>query len=189
VRFEVDSNPYAPPAVSSGTAADVPPHDAFVTFRLRFLPVWLLLLGVGGAVSLLTALLMEPYQWLVLKAAMIAAVSGSLLGTVVLLLVYPVYACDRGVRGNDFWGIFHYVDWQKINRVSTGRIGNLVHLKLHAATLRRPIWLPMYIRRQDAFWQIVREHAPSDCPLQQFRPTAVGRQNTEKAVAVSGSHF
>jgi len=160
-----EHNPYEVPRRQQVVRHRPPPDEPLTRFRVRFLPVWLLLFVAAVVGSSGTFGLLYTFSGRIPQIILGTSIVGSFLGAVVVFDLYPVRAGRSGLHGYDFWGVFYYVEWTGIHRVSETRLLTLNYLKLHSDALPRPIWLPLYLKDSAGFWRLVDEHAPVGSPL------------------------
>ncbi len=166
-------NPYAPPTERNDVPSNEPPATEFMLFRVRFLPVLLFLFIVGGLVATILTVPPERHHisWFFLIGLSLFA---SIAGTLLVVFQFPIYVHPRGIRCYDFWGQYAYVDWMQINRVSKSNFFGFRYLKLHSALLRRPLWLPLFLRRHAEFWSLISQYELSP-PLRTASTTRTGK--------------
>lgn len=66
----------------------------------------------------------------------------------------------------DAWGFSLDVGWNNIERVKTITVfPGLSYLKVFSPELKRPLWLPLFLRNREDFFKVVTKYARPDSPL------------------------
>ncbi len=136
-------------------------------FYPSFFRPFLLVFVLGAALGLPTITMLSGfsvpvtgYAWLSLLSAVFAA-----LWTLAMMPLLKVRVGAEEINATDFWGFRRSLRWADIESTSRFRFLGLEWLRLMPADGSRPLWLPTFIRKRDAFLASVKEFAPADHPL------------------------
>jgi hypothetical protein len=143
------------------------------SFRLAFLPVFLLMLALG---------LLANGVWLLIFFVLKIKTAGLLVGlggvTVVVVLLaflavvfFPTGVGSWGVRGYDAWGLYHNVAWADVEAARPARLLGLRFLRVFPRG-GRPVWVPLFLSDMTRFRGLVAQHAGPGHPLTAALQTA-----------------
>ena len=79
---------------------------------------------------------------------------------------FTVKVAPSRLRCFDAWGFSLDVGWNNIERVKTITVfPGLSYLKVFSPELKRPLWLPLFLRNREDFFKVVTKYARPDSPL------------------------
>ena len=147
-------------------------REKIASFRMSILPFLAVVtawgIGIGSALGLVIIWFLWPGPF-VAMFALVCGIGGaeaaSLAGVLILVACYPVHVGAWGVRGFDFWGIYHETTWEEIAAVRPINFLGLRFLRAFRAGKRRPLWLPLFLADMRGFTELVRRHAGPAHPL------------------------
>jgi hypothetical protein len=91
-----------------------------------------------------------------------------MLFTALINRFFYVEVREGGVRGYDFWGRYHFVDWREMEKVEHRRVLNLTFLRIFYRSGKSPLWLPLFLKKREQFSSAVARLAPEDNPLKDY---------------------
>ena len=144
------------------------------TFRMEFKPLFLFIY-IAGSIAGATSII----SWTVLAPSFSDVETYIVLKTVGHYIVFfaPVYsaACAYalttyfryvitidGIGGKSLLGPVRLARWGDIGQMKPVRIGNLHFVRLVTRDRGLPIWLPLFIRDDEAFGGTILQYAPMD---------------------------
>ena len=136
-----------------------------VTFRVSFLGVLSYVaaygLSIGLGIGLLLTLLAGDH--IPAEGWAVAAVAGLLVGAVlvgIMVAVFSTKVSAAGIRAFDVWGFPHVVAWVDMTTARRLNMGGLKFLRVSSDAKGRPLWIPLFHRRQVEFVAAVTSLAP-----------------------------
>lgn len=139
-------------------------------FRLRFMP-FALSQFVPGAWSFLLLLWQGPQEWRIWLTVLLAlkVTGGGVLVAAIVSRCFPVIANARGLRARNFWGQAREVAWEDISEVKPIRwLIWTDFVRISTKESRNIVWLPLFLREQNAFEDKIKQWAPLENPLRVF---------------------
>lgn len=165
-------NPYAPPETTVGR-----PDQRVYIARLEFWRVFLVAVALTVVVTvpiLYVASLYELIAWHLLIPAFMIAFSAQAL----LIRFQRITISADILRCSDFWGRYHTIETNSINKISPVGFGIFRFLQLHNSTTKSPLWLPLFIARIDKFWEFICTHVEPGSEIYQAAKKRVSCQPT-----------
>jgi hypothetical protein len=144
------------------------------TFRISFWRVLSWALGYGLSVGLIVGAISSYLagQPLAIYMFVVAAVAGLLVGMLLVAIMVAVFATRVGathVKAFDVWGLPRTMEWHEMVSARVVNIAGLAFIRV-AGGVGRPLWIPLFHRRQQDFAAAVRELSPHDNVLQAALP-------------------
>lgn len=84
---------------------------------------------------------------------------------------YKITITNEGLRGYDFWGVYHTINWKGIIKVTPVKILGLKYIKINNEDSSRPLWIPLFLNDMDGFIKEVKGRLEADNPLQLYLQT------------------
>jgi hypothetical protein len=81
---------------------------------------------------------------------------------------FKIVVTDNYLRGYDFWGKYHTIDWGSVIGVKPIRIVGLKYLRVDNTESRRPLWIPLFLDDISGFRLEVIKRLNSDNPLKKY---------------------
>lgn len=155
-------NPYASPTASSG--------DTLLKFRSS-LPLTFCMIFIYALLgTLLTGLFQTDLKSVpdTLLSVVPRLALYVLVLSIALVWLLPVYVSSKGIRSYTLWGNYDTVAWEGIDRVRAINLLGLRYVRLYSTSIRRPIWIPLFLARMKEFVTEVRARTSLDHPLNEY---------------------
>jgi hypothetical protein len=85
-----------------------------------------------------------------------------------MVWLFPVYASSKGIRSYTVWGNYDEIAWESIDWVRSINLFGMRYVRLYSLSIRRPIWIPLFLSRMKDFVAEVRAQTPVEHPLNEF---------------------
>lgn len=182
-------NPYAPTEVLSPRLDPKPVEGDTLVFYARTLPPWLVSAGLLCAVVYLVNLLGgdDPLDGAELMNVLATGLAASAAAMWWIVRRYPIELRAEGLRCVDFWHRYQFVRWAEIDQVKPIWFLGLRYVRVHSSQLRRPIWLPLFLRDAPRFWMAVARWAGPQAKLLALESQRRGGKNSSKRSAAAGA--
>jgi hypothetical protein len=149
------------------------------TFRSAFFSVWRVMTtlasaeaaGVLAVFGLVLGIPMHVPQILVTAAC--AIVTGGLL--VAPIAYYGVYVTREGIKGFDFFCVYHLARWESVQEARPINLLGLRCLRVFSTDASRPLWVPLFLSGMSGFRETVSRHAEPNNPLLESLPIQARR--------------
>ena len=103
------------------------------------------------------------YIFLCMISLIIAALAVSALTT-----FFKVKVSQEGISGSTFWGVKHiYITWNDIKRVKPIRLFGLRWLRLFCKSIKRPLWIPLFLKNMSEFQKLVMQYSDEGNPIRE----------------------
>jgi hypothetical protein len=142
----------------------LPPFRA-LSFRMAFMPLFVVELGGGLAIGLLLILAQRAVNLFALICGIGAGELATSLWTLFLVRLFKIHLGPAGLVGFSFWGEYDQVGWQDIVRVRPFNFCGLRYLRVYSANRPRPLWLPLFLTDTHSFSEAVHAWAGLENPL------------------------
>jgi len=90
------------------------------------------------------------------------------IATYICIRYFKITITDEYLRGYDFWGKYHSVEWNNIISIKPIRIAGLKYVRVESKTLRRPLWVPLFLNDMCSFKAEVNKRLADGNPLKTF---------------------
>jgi hypothetical protein len=160
--MSTEINPYASPAaIDEETPRQYRSSLLFTAFFIFAWIVLLILLGdwLNGDLPESLAVFAETVPRLALYVAVFSAA---------VVWLFPVYVSSRGIRSYTIWGNYDDIAWECIDRVRSINLLGMRYVRLYSTSIRRPIWIPLYLSRMKEFVAEVNAHTSIEHPLNKY---------------------
>jgi len=108
--------------------------------------------------------------------ALVWSVGTGLLGSAVLSLFFRTRVDDEGVRAYDFWGRPRTVSWGDVTECKGFQFACLPFVRIFTANGKRPLWVPLFHARQQAFEEHLLRVLDAANPLRVFLEARRGQR-------------
>lgn len=154
-------NPFQAPAQEHKAASE------FAEFHTAFLPSWGLI-SLSAVINVPLVVFSSPGlpPLSVGIATLVVSIVFSAIVNWLIIKRFTVQVAPTRLRCCNFYGIYEVTNWDNIDRVKSTRLFfGLNYLRVFSADLKRPIWLPLFLRHEANFFYTVRKYAGADSLL------------------------
>ena len=147
-------NPYEPPKTAEEQGKPQVLPEGLVSFRVSFFKMYPLVFFLTvGLITLLNGLMGIASRPLEIVIQLAATIVIQFISLAIAAAYFQVYVSPDGLRCFDFWGKYRFVRWDEITRQAPINVLGLKYLRVFGSSLRRPLWVPLFLQQDEMFWE------------------------------------
>ena len=88
---------------------------------------------------------------------------------------FKIIITDDNLRGYDFWGKYHSVEWNSILNVKPIQVAWLKYVRIENSISKRPLWIPLFLNDMSSFNKEAIKRLDEGNPFRVFLETQVNQ--------------
>jgi len=106
-------------------------------------------LDIDWEASIFATIFMIPITWLV-------------------IIYYKITLKDTSIKGYDVFGLYHTIELNEITKIKPTRIAWLKYVRVLSPKLKRPLWIPLFLKDMNSFIDEIENRSEKSDPLRVY---------------------
>jgi hypothetical protein len=85
-----------------------------------------------------------------------------------MIRFFKITINSEGIRGYNFWGKYYFIEWESITETKHIRVVGLKYLRVFSKSIKRPLWVPLFLNNMEKFKKDIQEFVPENNPMSLF---------------------